>query len=357
MTLLGMKSCFSAWDGEEHSLLGSTEWVEQYATLLERRAVAYLNVDLISGNESMHAEANPILYQAAVIAAKRVPNPDPNEYAAGRKTVYDTWLRKMPSDAIPGVPRMPEPAGGSDHVPFFKYLGVPVIDFEYANVTSNSSYALYHTLYETPFVEEKILDPNNFAFHVATGQFWAEMTRLLADSNLLPMNIDDYATMLKIYLKDLNQTLSGLGLFSKSKDLQDDIGHLKKALDKMLERAEKFHHYADDVRRATNPSSYTLALDMFNSRLAQVERCFLNPRGGDPTRPDARHIVYGVGSEDSYASSRMPFIYDQIGKYLKAKSAEDKAKALKLLRQQISTLTYSVHCAISLLKKTPIKAI
>ena len=38
----------------------------------------------------------PSLYSAVREAAKMVPNPNPTEVAAGRKTVFDTWLWANP---------------------------------------------------------------------------------------------------------------------------------------------------------------------------------------------------------------------------------------------------------------------
>ena len=40
---------FASWDAEEYGLFGSTEWVEQHAAVLQHRAVAYINVDGLSG--------------------------------------------------------------------------------------------------------------------------------------------------------------------------------------------------------------------------------------------------------------------------------------------------------------------
>ncbi|KAH7717344.1 N-acetylated-alpha-linked acidic dipeptidase 2 [Aphelenchoides avenae] len=44
---------FCNWDAEEYGLIGSTEFVEEFANILNDRAVAYLNVDLISSNQSL----------------------------------------------------------------------------------------------------------------------------------------------------------------------------------------------------------------------------------------------------------------------------------------------------------------
>ncbi|MER3465105.1 MAG: folate hydrolase, partial [Chitinophagaceae bacterium] len=36
---------YCAWDGEEPSLLGSTEWTEDHQAELKQKAVAYINSD------------------------------------------------------------------------------------------------------------------------------------------------------------------------------------------------------------------------------------------------------------------------------------------------------------------------
>lgn len=41
---------FANWDAEEYGLIGSTEFVEDYAPILAERAVVYLNMDCYKGN-------------------------------------------------------------------------------------------------------------------------------------------------------------------------------------------------------------------------------------------------------------------------------------------------------------------
>ncbi|VDM22949.1 unnamed protein product [Wuchereria bancrofti] len=64
---------------------------------------------------------------------------------------------------MPDIPSMPIPGGESDHVAFLNYLGIPVADISYKNKTSYSNYPLYHSLYETAFANEHIIDTNNLA--------------------------------------------------------------------------------------------------------------------------------------------------------------------------------------------------
>lgn len=59
--------------------------------MLSQRAVALLNVDLISGNATLKLEAVPTLYNLIIDAAKAIDTPLEAEKAAGRKTMYDTW--------------------------------------------------------------------------------------------------------------------------------------------------------------------------------------------------------------------------------------------------------------------------
>ena len=42
---------FCSWAAEEYGLVGSTEWTEQFTTVLQGRAVAYLNVDMVFEGE------------------------------------------------------------------------------------------------------------------------------------------------------------------------------------------------------------------------------------------------------------------------------------------------------------------
>lgn len=89
--------------------------------------------------------------------------------AKGRKTIYDTWIKELPGqfEGRPDYPELNAPGGGSDHERFMSYLGVPVVDFRFVrsdrNPKTNTTYPLYHSLYETPFVNEHIFDHDNFA--------------------------------------------------------------------------------------------------------------------------------------------------------------------------------------------------
>lgn len=99
--------------------------------------------------------------------------------------------------ALPGdksIPAINSPIFGSDFVPFGKIFdfyqkdtqnnfivstGIPVADLRMESAP-RSTYMLYHTAYEVPWVNEHLLDPRHLVYSTF-GKFWLELVRQLAD--------------------------------------------------------------------------------------------------------------------------------------------------------------------------------
>uniref|UniRef100_A0A1I7ZYF3 Peptidase_M28 domain-containing protein n=1 Tax=Steinernema glaseri TaxID=37863 RepID=A0A1I7ZYF3_9BILA len=225
---------FCNWDAEEFGLIGSTEFVEEFANILRDRAVIYLNVDNIHANETMYVATIPSLYETAYKTAKLVENPMLSEIAAGRATVYDTWVEASPSSYsyLSDAPTMPFPRGNSDHAPFLNFLGLPVAHISYSNRHSYG-YPLYHTMYETPFLNEHVFDTNNLSVHRAVGQYLALMAYQFADLPTIPLNVnllaraiaEDHVPALKA---DLNG--SSVDVLIQVEHLEEDVQMLHSTL-------------------------------------------------------------------------------------------------------------------------------
>lgn len=84
--------------------------------MLSQRAVALLNLDLISGNATLKVDTVPTMYDLVIQAAKSVDTPLDSEKSAGRKTIYDTWYHRTPgySPIYPEFPDIKAPGSGSD---------------------------------------------------------------------------------------------------------------------------------------------------------------------------------------------------------------------------------------------------
>jgi N-acetylated-alpha-linked acidic dipeptidase len=72
----------ASWDGEEHGLVGSTEWVEDFATTIFERVVAYLNIDSAGAGTRYGANASPSLAGLMKAASQEIQHPnDPTRSA------------------------------------------------------------------------------------------------------------------------------------------------------------------------------------------------------------------------------------------------------------------------------------
>ncbi|KIH61887.1 hypothetical protein ANCDUO_07834, partial [Ancylostoma duodenale] len=135
---------FCHWDAEEFGLIGSSEWIEQRLGVLQRRGVAYINVDHIAGGTSLDIKAVPLLYRTIVEASQRTPYSG----ASSGESLLDSWRhfrRRGPFVGDRAVPEIGLPAGGSDYQRFITFAGIPAADVK-LEPRPGHSYALYHTM-------------------------------------------------------------------------------------------------------------------------------------------------------------------------------------------------------------------
>ncbi|XP_059147936.1 putative N-acetylated-alpha-linked acidic dipeptidase [Physella acuta] len=286
---------FCSWGAEEFGLIGSTEWVEQYVAVLRERAVAYINVDLaVQGNDTLRALATPLMLDVLFEACKQVPNPDPAEVAAGRQTVYDTWYHVTPHNDVPATSGL---GSGSDYAPLLQQAGVTSVDLRYSYDRKKydiSSYALYHTEYETFQLVKNHFD-RDFQYHAAVAKVCGELLLSLADSLLLPFNLTTFA----------------LGLELLRATLERDHGpKLRVKLDNFDLLASVTKNFTADVanfesRRRLVDTSRALAVRALNDQMLLLEKAFLRPEGL-PLRPLKKHVIYAENANDGYAGSSFP---------------------------------------------------
>ena len=62
------------------------------SSLSRAASTVHVAACLPAGNATLRALGVPLLHELLFESARAVPNPDPAEVAAGRATVYDTWL-------------------------------------------------------------------------------------------------------------------------------------------------------------------------------------------------------------------------------------------------------------------------
>lgn len=89
----------------------------------------------------------------------------------------------------------------SFHLQFLKYACNYVC---FQKTERYSSYPVYHSVYETFEIVEKFYDPNFKRLH-AVAQVRGGLIFLLADSQLLPLDVNQYADSLRKYALSISQ--------------------------------------------------------------------------------------------------------------------------------------------------------
>jgi N-acetylated-alpha-linked acidic dipeptidase len=284
---------FCSWDGEEYALTGSTEWGEQYAAELRKKAVAYLNVDEAVSGPHFQASSVPSLVDAVVGATRGLQDP-----AGG--TLYEAWKKwresQAPNTAAAKVlsdDQLPQTrlGSGSDYTVFLNHLGIPVVDF-----TSAGPYGVYHSVYDDFYWMEHFADPG-FHYHALMTRYWGVLALRMANAQVLPYDFAFYGKRIRQFAEEL-KVPQGAPL-----DLKP-----------MIASATAFEQAAAklDTQLAERLQSGNLdpaLADKINHQLMQVDRNWLD-REGIPGRPWFRQILYAP--KETYADEELPGVTEAI---------------------------------------------
>ncbi|XP_071146680.1 N-acetylated-alpha-linked acidic dipeptidase 2-like isoform X3 [Mytilus edulis] len=322
------------WDASKYGHIGSFEWVQEYEKMLGRGAVAYINLDsVIRGNYSFHAEANPLLYSIIKNSTQKVPCTDPDYYD---KSVYDMWLERFMDPGKPSQPKINPLNGDSDHTPFEYYLGVPSVSPMY---TFNSkiyphlpTYPAFSTLEDDKEYVETFLDKDTKLEQTVT-KIVADMVLLLADSAVLPFDVQNYAQVFdrgKKYLRENEAVISSANV---------DINVLYSKIDLFIEATKTF---AFNVTSINLDSLKESDLYLINDKLLELPRIFINYQG-IPGYPQYRHLLLAPHAENLWDDQIFPGIAVTIEQCQTKKDCDP-------LRQQIALLIVSVHQAVEIIQ-------
>jgi len=280
---------FASWDAEEFTLTSSTEWGEQYADDLRRRAVAYINVDSSASGPNFTSTAVPSLNQFLAEAARDVHVPGQRlsiaQAAAERKT--------RESGALPnanGAELVNNRLGsGSDYTVFLNFLGVPVVDMAF-----DGPYGVYHSIYDNHLWVSRIGDPG-FRYHTGMTRLWGVMTLRLANADVLPFDYRPYAARLEEFAREVEARWSSARAAAPG---ESPFGAVHAAIARFAEAADG----AAARSRAALDASAAERMSI-NRALMDAERALLDPEG-IPGRPWYRHQVYAP--KFTYAPEILP---------------------------------------------------
>jgi len=280
---------FCSWDGEEVTLTGSTEWGEQFAPELKRKAVAYLNVDSAASGPRLSLSTVGSLAPMIVELTKDLQDP------SGVR-LYEAWRRPAQADQGPKDGALPDQAlaatrigSGSDHTVFINYLGRPVVEMGF-----DGPYGVYHSVYDSHFWVARIGDPG-FRYHALMTQLWGTLALRLANAELLPFDAESYAASIRDFVRRL-EDIPGLAE-------EVDLATLVERSRTFRAAGRRLNHRLEAALRAG--SLEAAAADRVNRGLLDLELAFLEP-AGIPGRPWFKHLLYAP--RYTYAAMSLPGI-------------------------------------------------
>eukprot|EP00475_Leptophrys_vorax_P039792 TRINITY_DN724_c0_g1_i3.p1 TRINITY_DN724_c0_g1~~TRINITY_DN724_c0_g1_i3.p1 ORF type:complete len:665 (+),score=166.95 TRINITY_DN724_c0_g1_i3:1585-3579(+) len=266
-----------SWDGEEHGLLGSTNFGETRAEKLSKNAIAYLNVDTAVSGSALEIGISPSLTPFISDVLKDIPDPVEESLS-----LYDTWDKDA---KVLG--------SGSDYTVFLHHLGIASADFSFAG---GDKYGVYHSVYDSFYWMEQFGDPQ-FKLHLSMAKFWGLTALRLADASVLPFNYSFYASQLASYLVGVEKMVTDSGQTIDFSPLSNSITNLFTA--------------GMSVDSEYSSLQENGVLESFNEKLFLAEREFLVPEGL-PGRVWFKHLIQAPGLDTGYAPVVFPSIVDAL---------------------------------------------
>ncbi len=321
---------FGSWDAEEEGLIGSTEWGEEHERDLAN-AVAYFNLDVAVTGPNFSASAVPALKGFVRDVTRQVPSPKGG-------TVYDAWKERQ-KDQAQNNRRTPDfnsnrgpnaridndvPVGdlgsGSDYSVFIQHLGVPSAD-----MTSNGSYGVYHSVFDNFAWFKKFGDPT-FVYEQQMARVLGVEALHMASADVLPFDYEAYGKEIAAYIdRAQNKAQQTLGANAP------DFTQATAAAKRFTEAGARL------LAMQKAPPSDTAKL---NQTLMSAERALLIQQGL-PNRPWFKHAIYAPGQYTGYAAVVIPGVNEAL-------DANDG----KLAGQQLQVLTEALNRAAAVLEGT-----
>src|SRR5271156_5406265 len=312
-----------SWDGEEYALTGSTEWGEEYADELKKKAVAYLNVDSSASGSMFHGTPVASLATVLVDVSRTLAAPS-------GQTLYQEWRVSRQQQLHETRPAEDSEladtriGSGSDHTVFLNFLGIPTVGLEF-----DGPYGVYHSLYDDFFWMNHFGDPG-YKYHALMTQLWGVLALRLANANLLPYDFEAYGKNIRSFVDEL--------------DVKSSV-HEHLDLKPLYAQIDEFEMAGRDLNEAiatrlssTAPAAIdAAATNRVNSELMQIERNWCNP-DGIPGRPWFKHTLYAA--RFTYAHLELPGLTEaaEAGDWKRAADQEkilesEMAKNIALLQQ------------------------
>ncbi len=310
---------FCAWDGEEPGLLGSTEWAEQHAEELKRKAVAYINSDS-TGKGWFNASGSHTLEKFVNDVARSVNDPK------GEGSILDAARarrREQGRDDERRDMRIGALGSGSDYTAFLDHLGVASLNFGFGGEGGGG---IYHSIYDS-FAWYTRFSDTTFEYGRALAQAAGLATMRLADARILPFEFTNFAETVGGYVDEI----------AKMPKQDVDVSPLRKSIARLKQAADEYDRALRFVASAGSIPADTQAL---NALLYQSERKLLS-EAGLPQREWFKHQIYAPGFYTGYGVKTLPGAREAI----EQKNWAEAAEQVKVISRTLDAMSSQIEAA------------
>ena len=324
---------YTAWDGEEPGLIGSTEWAEAHAEDLLKHAAIYVNSDE-NGRGFFGAGGSHELEQLVNNVAKDITDPETKVSVWKRQQAAMLMRAERGSDSshedVSTQNNLPIEAigSGSDFAAFLDHFGIASLNLGYGGEDRGGT---YHSAYDTPWFTDHFGDKEE-VYGPILAQTAGVFVMRFADADVLPYDFTAMSRTLKQYdheLKDLVKSLQKtaqarnrnieMHLYSLTDDPRKnlhaptslvpppemDFSGLDQAIDSLEKAAVDFNR--------VRPAMEILSADKrkaLNEQLTTVDRMLLGD--GLPRRPWVKNLIYAPGVYAGYGVKTIPGVREAL---------------------------------------------
>jgi N-acetylated-alpha-linked acidic dipeptidase len=330
---------YASWDGEEPGLLGSTEWGEQHAAELQKKAVLYINTDGngrgFLGAQGSHSWQHLVNSVAADVIDPETGVSVAKRAAAGTRADAADGERSDPAQLAAAEAGTDLPIGplgsGSDYTVFIQHLAIPSLNIGYGG--EEESGGVYHSIYDS-FDHFTRFDDPDLKYGAALSKTIGRIVLRTSESDTLPMRFGDFATTVGRYFDevkkladdrrtadDKRQALTAEGGYKLASDPLKPVGapealektphielaKLADAVDRLKASAKAY----DAAYAAKGATLSPAARAKLNGLLRTIDQTLLIERGL-PGRPWFRNAVYAPGRLTGYGAKTLPGVREAI---------------------------------------------
>lgn len=345
---------YTSWDAEEPALLGSTEWGEDHADQLRKKAVLYINSDsndrgilFGGGSGTLETFFNQV--------ASDVPDPE---------TGVSVRTRSLEARVVHGIGGGDEKTGlqlsplgsGTDYTVFLQHLGIASLNIGYGGEGNGSG--IYHSAYDSFDWFRRFGDPG-WHYGVTLAKTGGRLVLRAADAQILPFALAPFARHVSAYAKEVMELTDSLRKTTERRnellarnafrlahdptktyvppDSQArvpylDFSPLQNAVARLEESAKAYDAaYARITADGSEPPEGTR--QRVNDALQGLEATMLRHEGL-PRRPWFRHQIYAPGFYTGYGVKTLPGIREAV----EQRSWDEASREIRLVAETIEAV-------------------